>query len=290
MKDNLTAQVICRTAYLAVALFALLASIGFWTVSAGTANAPDPFFFTDFFNWALVMSAVAVAAGLAENAAALMRGEKRGYAKKFPLLRFCAMSSMLFAFLLGAFFVDRIGAHRLTDTEGFGNIYPGIATGGYWLDLAAFLPRFVAPVFYMVIFILFEERMKSRGMYSTLGILPPTIFYFFDMFFGMIMSAVYGGADKLLDAGMYGVAYPYFFQDSAFTFQGWWWILIWPTIFGVSLMIINSAVFRITRTVRGEDGKLHYLKKVKVDEDEMCDIIHAIKLKRAANKNKDGQQ
>lgn len=288
MKDDLTAQVICRTAYLVVALFALMASIGFWTVGQGAANAPDPFFFTDFFNWALVMSAVAAAAGLAENAAALSRGEKRGHARKFPLLRFCAASSMLFAFLLGAFFVDRVGAHRLTDTAGFGNIFPGVATAGYWLDLASLLPRFVAPIFYLTIFVLFNERMRTRPIYATLGILPPTLFYFFDMFYGMIMSAVYGGADKLVEAGMYGVAYPYFFQDSAFTYTGWWWIIIWPTIFGVSLMVLNNIVFRITRTVHGADGKLVYDKKTKPDEDGMCDIIHSVKVRRAAKKNAAG--
>ena len=136
----------------------------------------------------------------------------------------------------------------------------------------------------MIMFALFEPRMKSRSIYSTLGIVPPTIFYFFDLFYGMIMSAVYGGADKLVEAGMYGIAYPYFFQDSAYTFTGWWWIILWPTIFGVSLVILNNAVFFLTRTYRGDDGKLKLDRKTKPAEEELHDCIHAVKIRRAAKK------
>ncbi|HIV64447.1 MAG TPA: hypothetical protein H9693_06775 [Firmicutes bacterium] len=285
MKNNLTAQIIYRSAYIVAACFGLLVSIGFWSIGTGEANPNvNPFFFTDFFNWAIVMSLVATIGALRDNIASARGGETHAYSERYPLLKFCTMSSMLFAFLLGAFFVDRVGAHRLTDSDSFGAFFPGIATPGYWLDLSAFLPRFVLPLAYMIMFALFEPRMKSRSIYSTLGIVPPTIFYFFDLFYGMIMSAVYGGADKLVEAGMYGIAYPYFFQDSAYTFTGWWWIILWPTIFGVSLVILNNAVFFLTRTYRGDDGKLKLDRKTKPAEEELHDCIHAVKIRRAAKK------
>lgn len=282
MKDDLVMQAVCRAAYCVAAVFGLLFLIGFWSIGTGKVNPDvDPWFFTDFFSWVIVMSLVASFAGLVENVRSLRWGETRGYVKSFPLLRFCTASSMLFAFLLGAFFVDRVGDHRLTDSTDFGSFFPGIATPGYWLDIAVLLPRFILPIAYFTMFVLFDERMKTRSIYSTLGILPPTVFYFFDMFYGMIVSAVYGGADKLAEAGMYGVTYPYFFQDSAFTYTGWWWIILWPTIFGVSLVVINTIVFRITRTTRSLGGKLVTDTKTKPNEDGLRDVIHAIKLSRA---------
>ena len=277
MNKNLGAQITFRAAYLAVAVVGLLLSVGVWTEFR-------PFFFTDFFNWAIIMSIVATVATLIENLKSLNSGKTEDTAESFPLLRFCTASSMLFALLLGMFFVDRVGADRLTDSVGYGNIFPGLATAGYWTRADVILPRFVLPAAYLAGFVLFYPRMKTRGIYGTLGILPPTLFYFFDMFFGMIMSGVYGGAEKLVEAGMYGVAYPYFFQDSAFTYTGWWWILIWPTIFGVSLMVLNNAVFFLTRTYKGDDGKLRLDRKSKPDESELCDIIHYFKMKRAEKK------
>ncbi len=279
MYKNLGAQITFRAAYLAVAVIGLLLSVGVWTEF-------KPFFFTDFFNWAIIMTIVSTVAALIENLKSLNSGKTEDTAMSFPLLRFCSAGSMLFALLLGLFFVGRVGEDRLVGTLGYGDIFPGLATAGYWARADVLLPRFVLPAAYIVMFVLFYPRMKTRGIYATLGILPPTLFYFFDMFFGMIMSGAYGGADKLVEAGMYGVAYPYFFQDSAFTYTGWWWILIWPTIFGVSLMILNNAVFFLTRTYKDENGKLRLDRKTKPDESELCDIIHYFKMKRAEKKSK----
>ncbi len=296
MKNNLIAQIVYRSIYIALAIFGLLVSIGFWSIGGSGVNGkPNFFFFTDFFDWTIVMSLIVTIPALCENIAALRQGKTHEFSKKLPLMKFCTMSSMLFGFVLGAFFVNRIGEYWLvpqTPAPGiatnYDSIFPGIATAGYWLDLAAFLPRFVLPLGYMVMWLLFEERMKSRSIYGTIGILPPTIFYFFDLFFGMIASAIYGGETGLREMGIYGVAYPFFFQDSGLssTYHGWWWILIWPTIFGISLMILNNIVFRLSRINRGEDGKLHIDTKAKPSEDELCDIIHKIKMHFAAKKAK----
>ena len=156
-------------------------------------------------------------------------------------------------------------------------------TAKFWTDISVLLPRFVLPIAYVVGFVLFDEKMKTRGIYSTIGILPPTIFYFFSMFFGMILSAVYGGTEGLMANDMYGIAYHYFYCDTPITYSGWWWILLWPTIFGVSLMLINNVVFYISRTQK-INGKLVLDKKTKPNEDELCDLIHIIKVKRAERK------
>ncbi len=280
MKHGIAAQVAFRGAYLSVALIALLCNIG---LIGGETFSFRAFFFTDFFNWALVMSIIATAGALAENMSAAKAGENR-FPKKFALLRFCTACSMLFCFLLGAFFLDRVGNHRLTDSESYGSVFPGMFTAGYWSNVAVVLPRFVAPVMYFISFLLFEERGKTRGIYSTIAILPPTVFYFFDLFFGMIMSAACGGTEGLLEKGLYGVAYPYFFQDSALTFTGWYWMLLWPTIFGVSLMILNNIVFTISRISRNADGKFVVDRKSKPDESELCDCLHGIAVRHAAKK------
>ncbi len=280
MKNSVAAQIAFRGAYLAVAVIALLCSIG---LIGGEIFAFRAFFFTDFFNWALIMSIIATAGALAENISAANRGEN-GFPKKFALLRFCTACSMLFCFLLGAFFLDRVGNDRLTASESYGSIFPGMFTAGYWTNVGAVLPRFVCPVMYFIGFLLFEERGKTRGIYSTIAILPPTVFYFFDLFFGMIMSAACGGTDGLIGKGLYGIAYPYFFQDSALTFTGWYWMLLWPTIFGVSLMILNNIVFTLSRTRRNAEGRLTVDRKSKPDEEGMCDCLHGFVTKRAAKR------
>ena len=280
MNKNGVAQTAYRGAYLAVAAIALLCNIG---LIGGGEFAFKAFFFTDFFNWALVMSIIATACALAENIRAVKSG-KSGYPEKFPLLRFCTACSMLFCFLLGAFFLDRVGNDRLTDSVSYGSVFPGMFTAGYWTNVGAVLPRFVAPVMYFIGFLLFEERGKTRGIYSTLAILPPTVFYFFDLFFGMIMSAACGGTEGLLGKGLYGEAYPYFFQDSALTFTGWYWMLLWPTIFGVSLMILNNIVFTLSRISRNAEGRLVVDRKSKPDEDGMRDCLHGFIARRAAKR------
>lgn len=280
MNKNGVAQIAFRGAYLAVAVIALLCNIGL--IGEETFEFKI-FFFTDFFNWALIMSIVAMSGALAENIRSAKAGEL-GYPKKFALLRFCTACSMLFCFLLGAFFLDRVGNDRLTDSTSYGSVFPGMFTAGYWANVAVVLPRFIAPAMYFIGFLLFEERGKTRGIYSTLAILPPTVFYFFDLFFGMIMSAACGGTDGLIEKGLYGAAYPYFFQDSALTFTGWYWMLLWPTIFGVSLMILNNIVFTLSRTFRNADGKLTVDRKSKPDENGMCDCLHGFVVKRATKR------
>lgn len=290
MKNNLTAQLVFRSAYLVLAVLTLLISIGVWNIGSGDAwQNFNPLFVSDFFNWAIVMSICATLFALIDNIRSAAAGSTHAYAKRFPLLRFCTASSMLFCFLLGTFFICRVGNNALIPEAetNYGLIFPGFLTANFWLDLSALLPRFVLPLAYLAGFVLFDERLKTRGIYSTLGILPPTVFYFFCFFLSLIISAVYGGAESLESAGIYGLVYPYFFYDSAFTYTGWWWILIWPTVFGVSLMLINNAVFYISRTVRNENGKCKLYKKLKVDEDSMCDCIHYFKVKLAAKKAAD---
>lgn len=296
MKNNLVAQIVYRSVYCAVAILALVIAVGFWSIGPGAPGETvnwfanfKPFFFLDYIIWALIMSLVATVPALCENFASLRAGKTHAFSEKFPLLKFCTMSTMLFVLILSVFFLDRVGNHHLTDSAETQTFFPGIATAGFWLDLSVFLPRFVLPIAYMVMYLLFEPRMKTRGIYGTIGILPPTIFYFFDLFFGMIMSAAYGGADNLKAANgvfgnMFANVYPFFFQDSTGWYKDWWWILIWPTIFGVSLVLINNFVFRLTRITRGADGKLHTDKKTKPNEDELHDIIHIIKVRRAAKK------
>ena len=285
MKKNLTAQIIFRTAYIAVAFIAFLSSIGFWSIGTGKVNPNvNPFFFMDYFNWALIMSLVVSVVGLIENVNAVKEGKTEMFTKKLPILKFATMSSMIFCFVLGAFTVDRVGYNRLTDSTSYSSIFPGIATAGYWMDMSVFLPRFVCPIAYMVMHFLFEERGKSRKLYSELGIVIPTVFYLFDKFFGMIMISAYGGAEKLVELGLYEIACPYFFYDEAFTFTQWWWILLWPSIFGVILVVINKTTFILSRLVKCEDGKYRPDMKSKPNEDEMNDLVHIIKLRLAEKK------
>ena len=177
---------------------------------------------------------------------------------------------------------DRIGNLHLTNSQSYGSIYPAIATPGFWLDMKIFLPFFVCPIFYITMYILFEEKGRSRKLYSKLGIVPPTLFYLTDKIFGIIMKSIYGGPQGLIDAGKYGIANPFFFYDDL-TFHQWWWIILWPSIFGVVLVTLNKLAFIISRLKRNEDGKLILIKE-EPDEDTMVDIFHPIILKMKAKR------
>ena len=262
MQNRLLKEIIFRSGYLVVAVVAFFLSLGFWSVGGGSEpNGFNPYFFTNYFVWVIVMSIVATAGALVEDVKIFKGGDFSVYTKKFPFLKFCTLSSMLFCLLMGAFFVDRIGEMRLTDSTSYGSIYPGIATAGYWLDATVFFPFFVCPVLYITMYVLFEEKGKSRKIYGSFGIVPPTVFYLTDKIFGIIMKAVYGGNDALLAAG----------------------ILLWPSIFGVGLMLLNRSSFLISRLKRDENGKIVFIKG-EPNEDEMCDLFHPIVVKRRLKK------
>ena len=98
------------------------------------------------------------------------------------------------------------------------------------------------------------------------------------------MTSIYGSAEKLVELNLYEIACPFFFYDETFTFHQWWWIILWPTIFGVVLVSLNKITFVLSRLVLGEDGKYHFDGKSKPNEEDMHDFIHAIKVKRAQKK------
>lgn len=284
MKNNISSQLIFKSLFLGICILALLMNIGIFTLGSGELFSNfNPLFINDYFNWSMVMAIIAMSFSIADNARQLKAGETTGYAKRFGLLKFCTASSMLFCIILGTFFIVRNGNAYLLDGITYGDFYPAFLVADFWLDISVLLPRFIVPLSYMLIYFIFEERGKTRGIYGTIGIVMPTIFYFFSVILSLLISAIYGGADALIDAGIYSIVYPYFFFDSAFTFTSWWWALVWPTIFGVSLMILNNIVFYISRITRTEDGKIKFDKKSPVNEDEMHDIIHYFK----SRKNKD---
>ncbi|MBR1747124.1 MAG: hypothetical protein IJ735_02795 [Clostridia bacterium] len=284
-KNRIFYEIAARGAYVVLAVVTLLSGLGFWSIGGGsTPNGFNPWFFTNYFLWTVIMSIVAHVAALFECFSIARKGDLERYTEKFRFLKFCALSSMIFCFLCGSFFVDRVGLLRLTDSTSFGSIYPAIATAGYWLDFSVLSTFLLCPAAYIILYVLFEEKGKSRKIYAKLGIVPPTIFYLFDKIFGIIMKAIYGGNDALLEAGMYGVANPFFFYDGV-TYSGWWWILLWPSIFGVGLMAINKTAFVLSRTKK-IDGKLVYDGKSEPQEEQLNDIFHPIAVKLAEKKAK----
>ncbi|MCR4662194.1 MAG: hypothetical protein K5765_09400 [Clostridia bacterium] len=285
-KDRIYYELIIRSIYLVLAVVSFLSTLGFWNIWTGTGGGFNVYFFYNYFDWTLIMSIVATSAALIEDIKILKSGNI-SFTKKFPLLKFCTFSGMIFGLILGAFVVDRIGSLRLTDSTAFGSIYPAIATKGYWLDFSLLSSMCICPSLYIVMYILFEEKGTTRPVYANLGIVPPTLFYLTVKIFGIIMKSVYGGVDNLIAAGKYGVAFPYFFYDDL-TFSGWWWIILWPSIFGVILVTINRSSYIISRLKRNENGKV-CVDKTPYNEDESTDMLHPLVVKirqRKANKNK----
>lgn len=284
-KDRLYFEIAARSAYLVLAVASFLATLGFWDIWTGTGGGFNVWFFTNYFDWTLILSIIATIGGLVEDFRIVKNGGT-GFTKKFPFLKFTTFSGMIFGLVLGALLIDRIGTLRLTDSTAFGSVFPAIATKGYWLDFSLLTSMCLCPAAYVAIYILFEEKGTTRPSYANFGIVMPTVFYLTDKIFGIIMSAVYGGADGLKAAGLYGVAYPFFFYDDL-TFSGWWWILIWPSAFGVGLVVINKSAWYISRLTKNEVGK-YAVDKTPYDEDSSCDMFHpiAVKIKeRKAKKN-----
>lgn len=281
MKTRLLNEIIYRSFYLAIAIVAFLSSLCFWNVGEGSFGEVgfNIYIINDFFVWALIMSIVCTSAALKEDMKIFKSGNHLTYTKKFPFLKFCTFSSMIFCFIMGAFFVNRISENRLTDTGLFYDIYPGILTSGYWLDLSVFLTRFVCPLMFIAMYMLFEEKGKTRDIYGRLGIMPPTWFYLFNKIFGVIMAKTHGGPEGLLEEGLYAIAYPFFFYDPK-AYHQWYWIILWPSIFGLGLLLINRVSLILSRVVTDDKGKRTVIKKPEIIEDEMCDIFHKFKKKK----------
>ena len=283
MKNRFLKEVIFRSAYLVLAVIALLSSMGFWSIWTGSGSGTfNVWFFTNYFDWTIIMSIFATAFALAEDFKIYKNGDLNVYTKKFTFLKFCTFSGMIFGILLGATIVDRVGDLRLTDSTAYGSIYPAIATKAYWLDFSLLSTMLLCPALYIVQYILFEEKGTTREVYATLGIVPPTLFYLFDKIFGIIFSAVYGGTDAVIAANKYAVAFPFFFYDDL-TYHQWWWALLWPTIFGVALVTINRSAYIISHLKRKENGKL-YFDKTQPKEEDCTDMFHPLAVKKAAKK------
>lgn len=283
MKNRFLKEVIFRSAYLVLAVIALFSSMGFWGMWTGKGSGSfNVWFFTNYFDWTIVMSIFATAFALAEDFKLYKNGDLNAYTKKYPFLKFCTFSGMIFGLILGAAIIDRVGDLRLTDSTAYGSIYPAIATKAYWLDFSLLSTMFLCPVLYIIQYILFEEKGVTRKLYGSLGIVPPTIFYLFDKFFGIIFKAAYGGPDALIAANKYAVAYPFFFYDDL-TFHQWWWILLWPSAFGVALMIINRSSYVISHLKRNENGKI-YFDKTEPKEEDCTDMFHPLAVRIAAKK------
>ena len=115
-------------AFLCVTILALLLSMGVFTLGGDSPVGSNfkPFFFADYFNWAMIMAIVSTVIALIKNFKDGRAGLTHSYAKKFPLLRFCTARTMVFCFLLGTFFIARDGNYALIPEAetNFGIIYP----------------------------------------------------------------------------------------------------------------------------------------------------------------------
>lgn len=278
MKNRLLKEIVFRSFYLAFAAVATISSFCFWNIGQGTAELKADFgLLANYFVWTVIMSIICTAAALIEAVRLVADGRTDAYTKKFPFLKFCTLSSMIFCFLMGAFFVCRVGENYLLPDAAFGQIYPGIITRGYWLDLSVFTARFLCPLMYITMYLLFEQKGKARKIYAKLGIIPPTVFYLANKIFGVIMANIHGGEEALLAKGLFAKAYPFFFYDGYFTYTHKIWILLWPSIFGLSLIIINKLSFLLSCTYKTPEGKLLTIKKPQINEAEMVDIFHRFK-------------
>lgn len=248
MKNRLQKEISFRSAYLAVAIIALLSSLGIFTLGGGTPKF-DIFFFQNYFNLPLVLTIPATCFALRDAFVLLNSGRITEYVTKHPFMRFIGLTAHIFGLIMALFFVGRVGDQYLKEGLAYSAIYPGALTLRFWTDLSVVLSRFVCPLMYIVGYFLFDGRGQLKKIHGSIGIMPPTIFYTFNKFFGKFYIEHFGGADATKALGKYEHGAPFFFYDDVVFYQKWWPIA-WLAIFGLGLVIINRVSYMISMKER----------------------------------------
>lgn len=230
MNDNLLTQAIYRIIYCVVAGFAIILTLGFFSVK-GTAEftLSDNFwqFYTNLSNYYCFGIGVAVCAS---TVAKLRRGERRGHNTCAPKLKFCGVVMILVTFLVYATLLGHVWE------------------ANFWNSLGNLCYHVAAPVLFVLDFFLFDEH-------GTLNVTDPLKTLVMPLIY-VVYILIYGAASRAAGTPF---EYPYFFLDvDGVTVTGeatgkgigYGGVVMWVAILVVIFTVIGYLLFLYNRLVK----------------------------------------
>ena len=180
MRKNLLAQLIFRVILCVVSAFAVLLSLGVFYIGVNGGNHFSWNFlkyYTNISNYFVFAVSVVV---LTDTVKRVRGGETEGYNRKIRTFKFMTVVMILVTFLVVIFLLDS----------------PLKAT--YWRNIGNMSYHFLAPLLFILDYILFDEK-------RTISVFAPL--------YGLIIPLVYVGYVFILGAAIPNFIYPYFFLN-----------------------------------------------------------------------------
>lgn len=216
MIRNRTAQLVFQTAYCALALVGLAASLGVFDARF------DGNFYVYFTNLSNYMCMIIMFAELISTIKYANKKED-GYCKTLPLLKFMGLIVILITF-----FVFNI---LLADENTINQL----------LSVYSLLFHVVLPILFIADWFLFYERRKLKWYYPLLGLLVPLVY----------LAFIFIRADILNGFG--AVIYPYFFLNV--NNLGWEGVLRWIGILFLIFLAVGYIFYLFDKIIKSPKQK-----------------------------------
>ena len=180
MRKNLLAQLIFRVILCVVSAFAVLLSLGVFYIGVNGGNHFSWNFlkyYTNISNYFVFAVSVIV---LTDTVKRVRGGETEGYNRKIRTFKFMTVVMILVTFLVVIFLLD------------------SPLKAAYWRNIGNMSYHFLAPLLFILDYILFDEK-------RTISVFAPL--------YGLIIPLVYVGYVFVLGAAIPRFEYPYFFLN-----------------------------------------------------------------------------
>lgn len=221
MRKNLVVQLIYRVVACVVSAFASLLSLGVFYISKNGGNVFSWNFLKYYTNISNYFVLVVEAIILAETVKRVCLGEREGYAKKLTTFRFMTVIMISVTFLVVIFLLK------------------SPLTADYWLDVGNMSYHFLAPLLFILDYILFAEK-------RTVTVLAPL--------YSLIIPLIYVGYVFVLGAAIPNFEYPYFFLNVSKI--GYGGVIAWVAIL-LAVFVALGYLLWLWNRISITDGKLH---------------------------------
>lgn len=242
MRKNLVVQLIYRMVACGVSFLAVILSFNIFFYHERTAVPNWEIFkyYTNLSNYFVFVVSMAVLIGTIRR---VLRGEREGYNRVWRTFKFMTVVMILVTFLV---YLILLG---------------NPLSLGFWTDLGNLSYHVLAPILFILDYILFEEK-------KSISVLAPV--------YSLIIPLVYVGYIFILGAAIGNFVYPYFFLDVHTL--GYGGVLLWVLALLVVFTVLGYLLWLWNRLEK-KDGKLrfdfhnvlHPLRKNATDERSESD-------------------
>ncbi len=181
MRKNLVVQLVFRVVLCCVSFLACLLSLRvFYAGKGGNAMSWEILkYYTNLSNYCVFAVSIAVTVATFRR---VLRGEREGYNTVMRTFKFMTVVMILVTFLVVIFLLQ------------------SPLEADYWLNLGNMSYHFLAPLLFILDYLLFDEKCTISVFAPLYGFLPPLVYVCYIMLLGAVIP---------------NFEYPYFFLDAA---------------------------------------------------------------------------